>query len=376
MRLTHRLIQSVTPAIPAAVRAAIRARISLSDFDIACRRAANPFAGQSERTYPGSRFRMGIVEDVAQYHKYHIAACQEAGVSYRVMNLLADGWLRQFRSSGCDAFLVWPSSETTVAKHTFDYRLRILQDDLGQTLFPTWRECWLTEHKPRLRDWLEAHDLPHPRTNVFHDRGEALEFAETAALPIVSKTATGASASGVRVIRTRPQLRRLIRDAFGRGLCPRGYDPRDRQRGCVYLQEYLPGVEEWRMVRIGESYFGYRKERGPSGLHSASHTWSWLDPGPPLLDLLKRVTDAGDFASMDVDVFRQPEGTLLINECQTVFGCSTPAVQMQVDGVDGRYLREDGRWRFEAGEFCRNHMCNLRLEYLCQRLAAGGAAGR
>ncbi|MCX6917270.1 MAG: hypothetical protein NT167_30240 [Verrucomicrobia bacterium] len=324
----------------------------------------------TEASYPGSRYRFGIIADVYEDHQYYVAACREMKVSYVVLDLLADDWIDRFRGDQFEAFLVWPSCATTVAKHVFDYRLRILETDLRKRLYPTWLECWLTEHKPRLRDWLDAHGITHPRTWVFHDPSRALEFAKNAPLPIVSKTATGSGASGVAVIRSRGTLTGTIKRAFGAGLRPRRHDVHDRQRGYVYLQEYLPDVEEWRMVRIGDSYFGYRKEKGSDGLHSASHKWSWLDPGPELLNLLRRVTDAGRFTSMNVDIFRTREGTLLVNECQTVFGCTTPVIYMKVDNVEGRYIWANEQWRFEPGEFWKNHMCNLRVEYLLQQLDA------
>jgi hypothetical protein len=368
MNKAHKLMKMFAPFLPAGVKESIRSHVSLRGYDFALQKEENPFAGMNEATFPGSQYRVGIVEDVNQDHQYYVAACRDLSLSYVVIDLLADNWVERFRDSQVDAVLVWPCSVSTVIKGVYDYRLRILEHDLGLVLYPTWQECWLTEHKPRLRDWLDAHQFPHPRTWVFHDRFEALDFARQAPLPIVSKTATGAGASGVTIIRERSVLIRIIKQAFGVGLRPRRYDPHDRQRGFVYLQEYFPDADEWRMVRIGDSYFGYRKEKGPDGLHSASHKWSWLDPGEELLDLLKQVTDAGAITSMDVDIFRTPDGRLFINEMQTVFGCTTPAIYMKVNGVEGRYLRDGKRWRFEAGNFWANHMCNLRIEYLLEKL--------
>ena len=115
----------------------------------------------------------------------------------------------------------------------FDYRLKIIEEDLGKIIYPSWKECWLTKHKPRLLDWMNAHDIPHPRSWVFLDRQEALDFAMTVGLPVVVKTATGASASGIRIVRSAAMLQSVIRAAFGRGLCPRGYDPNDRQWFCL-----------------------------------------------------------------------------------------------------------------------------------------------
>jgi hypothetical protein len=368
MKTIHRALQAVTPLVPGFLRSWVRSRVSLVEYDLARQRELNPFLGVRESSIPGSRHRLGIIEDVSYYHKHYMAACQELGISFVVLDLLADDWVARFRESRCDAFLVWPSSSSSAWKEAFDYRLRILEHDLGQVIYPSWPECWLTEHKPRLRDWLDAHGIVHPRTWVSYSRAEALELAETLALPIVSKTATGASGNGVWILRDREALRRTVREAFGRGQCPVGHDPRDRQRGFVFLQEYLPNVYEWRMVRIGDSYFGYRKEKGPSGVHSASHLWSWLDPGEKLLDLLKHVTDTGGFTSMNVDVFLTEDGRMRVNECQTTFGCTTPAEQMKINGVEGRYLHEGGTWRFEPGEFCQNHMCNLRIKHLLSRL--------
>ncbi len=372
MTTKHLLIRATVPAVPAWLRGFLRRHVSLVDYDHMRWLKNNPFRGTNEETYEGSPARLGIIEEVSQYHKYLIAACRDMKISYKVLDLLADDWVTVFRDCGCDALLVWPSCGDSVWKHTFDYRLRCVEHDLGLILFPSWEECWLTEHKPRLRDWMDAHNISHPRTWVFYRREEAVAFAAAAPLPIVCKTATGGSAKGIQIIRTRRQLLQIIRQSFGAGLYTRGFDPNDRQRGFIYLQEYLDAVEEWRMVRIGDSFFGYRKERGPSGLHSASHKWSWIDPDHELLNLLKHVTDLGGFKSMDVDIFRTTQGQLFVNECQTVFGCSTPSIQMKVNDIEGRYLWTDNRWTFEQGSFSKNHMCNLRVQHLLSCLNMRG----
>jgi hypothetical protein len=370
VKTVHKVMRTVAPLLPPGLKETIRGAVPMKDYDYARQREAAPDAGPPQCTVAGSRYRFGIVDDLYQDHQYFVAACRDLGVSYEVVDLLADDWVERFRDGRFDAVLVWPSSVTTVVKHVYDYRLRILEHDLGVCLYPTWQECWLTEHKPRLRDWMDAHRIPHPRTWVFHDAAQARAFARTAPLPIVCKTATGAGASGVNVIRTRRALERIVGVAFGAGLRPKRYDAHDRQRGFVYLQEYLPDVDEWRMVRIGDSFFGYRKEKGADGLHSASHKWTWTDPGKELLDLLRRVTDTGGFTSMDVDVFLTRDGRPLVNELQPVSGCTTPAIYMKVNDVEGRYLWRDGAWLFEPGNYWHNHMCNLRIEHLMRTLDA------
>lgn len=369
MRLSHRLMNTFGSYVPGKLRTFLRDYISLGEYDRKRHRQKNIYNNIQEEDFPDSPCRLGIISDFSgQMHRFYIDACKDMNVSYRVLDLVAENWLDAFHRDDCDAYLVWPTIQSTTIKQLFDDRLYLLETEMGKALYPTWKECWLTEHKPRLRDWLGARNFPQTRTWVFYERQDALDFAETASLPLVVKTAMGASASGVKVIHQRSALRSMIRRAFDRGLRPRGFDANDRQWGFIYIQEYLPDVHEWRMVRIGDSFFGYRKERGPSGLHSASHDWSWLDPGPRLLDLLRQVTNAGGFTSMDVDVFQTLDDQLFISELQTVFGCWTPDIQMKIDNVAGRYRFEHGNWQFEPGIFCANQMCNLRIKYLLAHL--------
>jgi len=363
MNITYNIIKTISPFIPEKLRTILRNHFNFSDYDLTQRKALNPYINLTEKTYSDGPV-FGIIEDVTQQHKHYIAACREMKVSYKVFNLLDNDWISNFQNSNCQTILVWPTNFSTVHKQLFDYRLRILEQDLGMRIFPTWKECWLSEYKPRLRDWMIAHNIPHPTTWVFYEREDALNFVDKSSFPILVKTATGASGSGVQLVQTKSDLNKIIRIAFGKGLNPRGFDPRDRQRGFIFIQKYLANVEEWRMVRIGDSYFGYRKEKGRSGLHSASHSWSWLDPGKDLLNMLKKITDEAGFYSMNIDIFKTTDGQLLVNECQTVFGCSTPVIQMKVNDIEGRYLWSDNEWKFDPGNFSNNHMCNLRLDYL------------
>jgi glutathione synthase/RimK-type ligase-like ATP-grasp enzyme len=364
----HQFMLTFRGLVPPGVRKILRRFFSFRAFDQARFRHFDENLLHERGVFPNSRLTVGIVADVTMKHRHYIAACREMGISFKVLDILADDWIERFKASKSDVFLIWPSASGTMIKTAFDMRLKILEEDLGQRVFPAWKECWLTEHKPRLRDWLQAHNMPHPKTNVFFDRRSAVQFCNNADLPVVFKTAIGAAGSGVFFVKSKSKAKKIIAKFFSSGIYIRSFEPWDRQNGYLFVQEYLPDAEEWRMVRIGDSFFGYRKEKGDDGKHSASHKWSWLDPGKELLNLLKKITDTGDFKSMNVDIFKLKDGRLLVNECQTVFGCTTPAIQMKIDDVEGRYLFKEGKWVFEPGEFCRNHMCNLRLEWLLQEL--------
>ena len=312
---------------------------------------------------------LGIIKDFMMKYANYEAACLELGVPYRLIDIAGDRWIDTVQSSGCDAFLAWPTNLSSVVKKLFDERLRILVEDMGKLLFPSLKALWLYESKARQSQWLTAHRVRHPRTWVFAGREEALDFACRAELPLVFKTDLGSAAAGVEIVRTRRRAEQLVRICFGRGYLAHRHDPRDPHWGTVIFQHYIPNAREWRTIRIGDSYFGHRKLiRGD--FHSGSHLAGWERPPDRLLDLLHGVTEMGPFLSMDADVFEAADGVYYVNELQSVFGSVDPA-QMYVDGRPGRFVRsQSGAWRFEQGYFCRNGSCNLRVLAVLSLLGA------
>lgn len=311
---------------------------------------------------------LGIIKDFMMKYANYEAACLELGVPYRLIDIAGDRWIDRVQSSGCDAFLVWPSHCHSRSKQMFDERLRVLTEDLRKVIFPSFRALWLYESKRRMSDWLTAHGIPHPRTWVFFEPEPAMEFLAEAPLPLVFKTDLGSATSGVKILRRRGQARRLVKLCFGKGFLGRRHDPRDREWGCVLFQEYIANAKEWRMIRIGGSFFGHQKLR-EGDFHSGTHLVGWYRPPDELLDFCREVTDKGPFLSMDVDVLETEDGRYLVNELQAVFGSKDPE-QMYVDGKAGRFVydKETGSWCFEEGRFCRNVLCNLRVKTLLELL--------
>ena len=368
-RMRDSMIRLGRGLLPQKVRGWLKERFSLASMESERRASQHPVAHDPESwEAPASPCRLGVLKEYFSYHKDFVYGCRDLGISYSLIDLAASDWIEGIRKSECDAFLAWPSNLPIVRKAMCDDRLRILAEDMGKIIYPAVKETWLYESKLRIRDWLEAHRFQHPRSEVCFDEGAAQDFVRRAELPLVLKTSAGASAAGVYILRDVAAARRMVSRAFSEGVVVRGQGPEERQRGVVFFQEYLADVQEWRMVRIGRSFFGYRKEKGDGEFHSASKTWSWLDPPRSLLDLTREVTDRGGFTSMNVDVFETTDGRLLVNELQTVFGATTPADQLRVDGVAGRYVHDGGTWRFEKGPFSKNACANLRIRHVVEEI--------
>jgi hypothetical protein len=360
---------------PGWLKRVIKSAIPYAEFrSEQCRREAEELLGgpmslQSDYASPYS-FSIGIIADTSYYFAHHVKACREMSVAYRLVDLSADNWVELVRESGCDAFLASPSTLLTSLRHMFDERLRVLVEDLKRPLCPSYSELWLWESKRRMRDWLVAHGIPHPRTDVFYDREEALAFVDAADYPLVCKTDTSAAAGGVFVLRDRRAAHRMAREAFGRGILPRGWDHRDRQRGSILFQAFVPHDHEWRIVRIGDDYLCRRKVR-VGDFASGSGEIGWAKPTEEMLSFVEEVTNRGGFTSMGVDFFvvspGGPREKFLVNELQCLVGAIEDTTKRNAH--TGKWHREGAGWCYEPGFFYQNAGANLRIAYVLRTLA-------
>jgi len=231
-------------------------------------------------------------------------------------------------------------------------KMQPLYDNSRFSVHPGALPLRLYEAKRELAYFLAYNRIPHPETHVFHELGEALNFAATCPLPQVFKTNTGSSATGVEIICTREDLASLVRDVFRRYYVKRSLsDYRDIDYGYVILQNFLHPVREFRVIKIGESWFGHEKLPGAnSDIMSGSGVNAWTPPPLALLDFCASIAEKFDFETMCFDVFQSGDGPYLVNELQTWFG-SYDNSQMYIDGTPGRYVFRDGAWNFESGFF-------------------------
>jgi glutathione synthase/RimK-type ligase-like ATP-grasp enzyme len=366
--------RALKQGIPKSIKRLGRKLLPLESYDAQRWLAEDPYSAvEQTSSYEGKAdVCLGIIKEFTRVHSHYIGACRALGIPYKVLDMSGPDWMEVIRRSQCDALLVRPSGEISAWKQMFDERLRIVSHELGKTIFPSYDEIWFYESKRRMYYWLGANDIPHPKTWVYYDRHEALAFADATPLPIVFKADFGSGALGIQIFRERGKLIRWINRYFKKGCVNRGADSRDRQWGSVLFQAYLPKVTEWRMIRIGASYMGYQKvKRG--NFASGARQFKYVCPPDALLEFVRRVTCRGGFQSMAVDIFETEDGRYLVNEFQTTFGLHVEDGLPMKEGPPGRFLfdNETHAWRFEAGLFCQNKLCNLRVQTLMEQLKGG-----
>jgi len=329
-----------------------------------------------------------------------VKACKNHAteVSFRVVNLTKNNWLAEIKKKQVDCLLAKPGGVSDAYKKLYDERLQILVNELGLKVFPTLNEVLIYENKRYLSFWLMANGVPHPTTNVFYNKNEALDFANSTKYPFVAKLNIGASGNGVKIINTKEQAGKYINRIFSKGITARTGPRLNRgsffkravymilhpnelksklklyktiaanpQIGFCIFQEFIPHSYEWRVVCIGESYFAHKKiVKGEKA--SGSLIKGYENPPLSLLDFVRNIMIKHNFRSQAVDVFETQKDTYLVNEMQCIFGQSDP-YQMTFNGAPGRYLYVNNEWVFEEGMFNTNESYDLRVDVIINQLS-------
>lgn len=339
------------------------------------------------------KYRFAILKnELPESHIRWQTSCQKANVVYDIIDLMVHDWYEKCLNKEYDCYLLKPPGEIQRFKDMYNERVYILSEVLGKFVYPSYNEIFIHENKKLLAYYLKANGIPHPETNVFYRLEEAMAFAENTKYPIVAKTSIGASGTGVTIVKESNSLKKYIRQAFGKGI-KRRFGPNrntgnirswtskacanpswalkkikkyfdlytDAQKGFVIFQEYIPHDYEWRIVKIGDSFFGHKKiKKGDKA--SGTKGIEYVRPPEALLNFSRDLCLVHHFNSMAIDLFEHPNKGYVVNELQTIFGHVQDHI-LEVDGKPGRYLFKSGYWIFEAGNFNTNESYDLRLQY-------------
>ena len=317
-------------------------------------------------------------------------ACEKQGLDYVVIDMLCDNWLEEINDFMPDFCVSRPPGDNQQNKKIFDDKLFFLEKHASYKIFPGFLETFIYENKATLSYFLKANKIPHPKTFVSYSRNEAKEFLLNTNYPLVAKTLIGAAGSGVKILKSRTEVDNYIEKAFSEGI-KRRYGPnpkkgtprkwfvkaikspsyffkklkqyklrdQDVQKNVVLFQEYIEHDYEWRCVKIGDSFFAYKKLKiGDQA--SGARQFEYGPPPVELLNFTKKLCEKYGFNFMAVDLFYNDNG-IFVNELQTIFGHKNPYI-CKVNDIPGRYIYENNQWVFEEGNFNTNESYDLRLE--------------
>ncbi len=344
------------------------------------------------------KYKFAILKNEDPFsHREWEKSCIKYGCDYEIIDLTSNNWFEQITENNFDCLLLKPPGRVAYFKDMYDEKVYLLTNTLKMFTYPSLVEVSLHENKKKTAYWLDASGLPHIPTKVFFNIKNAYNYVKTAEYPIVAKTAVGGSGLGVKFLYDENSASRYIKKAFGKGIRRKtgpdfrqgniagrmkkwlkypseaiyriqGYmtDLREYQKGFVIFQTYIKHDFEWRVVRIGESYFAHKKTK-VGEMCSGSKGIEYVDPPLSLLEFAKQVCDFGKFNSMAIDILEGENGEYLINELQTIFGHVQDYI-LEVNGKPGRYLHRGGEWIFQEGSFNSNLSFDLRLENVIEIL--------
>ena len=319
-----------------------------------------------------------------------IEACQKRNVDFRVIDITSMDWLSKVRNEPFDLFLTRPPGDIERFKIMYDERLYVIAKILKYKIYPSYEECLIYENKKMAAYYFVATAIPHPRTLIFYNFEQAVDFAKTANYPIVAKSSIGAAGSGVQIIYSEKEAYKYLVQAYKKGGIRRRFGPnrvtgspskwfikalndpsyfhkkcksyferhKDSQFGYTLFQEYIHHEFEWRVARIGDSYFAYKKLK-VGDKSSGVKSFAYENPPIEMLDFIRNLSSERQITCAAFDLF-QVNGKFLVNEIQTLFGHKNNHI-LEVDGRSGRYRFSNNRWVFEAGDFNTNESYDLRL---------------
>lgn len=320
-------------------------------------------------------------------------ACKKANIDYLPIDMMRNDWLKKVRDFNPDFCVSRPIGDSLQNKFIFDEKLYVLTKSMNIPVYPGYEETVIYENKSALHWFLKANGIESPNTFVSSDQNESERFVEYCSYPLVAKTLMGAAGSGVKILDTPADAQRYIQKSFTTGI-KRRFGPnrktgspkswmvkainspsyffkklkqyknrtQDVQKYVVLFQEFIPHDFEWRIVKIGDSYFGYKKLK-VDRMASGAKQFEYGEVPKELLQFTHDLCKKFYFNFMAVDLFYNEK--IYVNELQTIFGHKSEAI-CKVDGKPGRYKFVNGNWHFEEGLFNTNESYDLRLETAIQ----------
>ena len=336
-----------------------------------------------------------LKNEIQQSHHHWEEACKAFSLDYSILDLTSDNWLEEVKRSITEEvhYLACPPGVSSLFKEMYDERIYVVSEILKQRIYPSFESVLIHENKRLLSYWLKANSIPHPSTHVFYNLTEASEFIEKSSYPIVAKTNIGASGNGVKFLKNRRECHRYLKHAFSRRGIRQKIGPNlkmgdfpkrfinfvqnreyretrmsvyraiynDPQKDFVIFQEFIEHEYEWRIVRIGNAYFGHQKVKiGDKA--SGTKGIDYISPPGELLDFVKGICEKHDFFTMAVDLFDNPNGSgYLVNELQCIFGHVQEYICAK-NGRQGKFEKMNNEWHFIEGLYNKNLSYDERLK--------------
>lgn len=197
-----------------------------------------------------------VIDESAKYDGYnwsdvYFEDFKALGDNPVLLDFKADDWLQQVEIVNPDLIL-WRAWHRPDDRDDAKDKIHFLENFLQISMYPN-NQMYVPYDNKRLQAYMLANQgIPIPRTYIFRNQARAMEFTQNCDLPLISKVSEGACGGNVKLYQCRKDLQNHIEACFSDEGVETQF-PWIKQKGYVYLQEYLPGKRDLRIITIGDS---------------------------------------------------------------------------------------------------------------------------
>lgn len=265
---------------------------------------------------------------------------KDAGHHVQTVDVHRADILDQIR--GCDGFM-WRHGHLPQHRQIARRLLPVIEKDLGIEVYPNQKTCWSYDDKISQYYLLTALQVPMPKTWVWFDCEQAMNWIETATYPLVIKLWTGTASQNVSMINNSTEAKKWIRRLFTHGvanikefsdpplkaLCKRlrrsaqilhkgsSYNrPWELHKNYILAQEFIEGnAFDTRVVVIGNRAFAKRRFNRPGDFRASGS--ANVDRDPAKIDinaiiLAFQTAQRLQTQSLALDILRRGDENLVI----------------------------------------------------------------
>ena len=224
---------------------------------------APPIISNLNREYRIKSPTVGIVRNGLRFDDYvyknaswlfYERYLKNNNIKYEYYDIFKSNWIEEAKKYD---IIMWRVNSTPVELNIAQSKIYILEKIMGKLTFPSFHEIWQYENKSRASYLYRIYQLPAIETFVTNSSLEAAASMDNYNFPIVAKSDTETSSSGVEKIDNVRKAEKYVKEAFSvRGR--RTIYPYIRQKDYILFQEFIEDAQyDLRIIIIGNKAFGY-----------------------------------------------------------------------------------------------------------------------
>ncbi len=244
----------------------------------------------------------------------------------------------------------WKGDEERFIKEVKKKKIDVLIGNIPATAYETFRKIarelpnvrfipsldsqFANKSKENVTRFAWKYDIPVPKTYIFYDKKEGMEFLEKTNYPKIIKRSYGPSNYGGYYVHKVDSFQEAKELLESKKYCP------------IYVQDFVPMEADIRVMLIGHKPVCAFWRRPPKG-HWLTNTsqggsMDYMDVPKGVLDLAVKVSKAANAEYWACDVAVGKDGKYRILECATAFA-AFPYIRDWI----GQYLM----WKLSGGRF-------------------------